>query len=500
MAPATGAGEPMSALSRPRPTEAPMASRWTALAFIALAQLMIALDATIVSIALPSAQRELGATDAQRQWVLTAYALAFGCLLLLGGRVSDVLGRKPAFLIGLAGFAAASAIGGAAPVFWVLAVARATQGAFAALLAPTVLSLVAVTFTEPRERAKAFAIYGTIAGTGAAVGLVVGGVVTEYLTWRWCLYVNVPIALLAAAGGWLALPAPRRQRRLELRFDVLGLVLASGGLASLVIAASQAVSHGWASTRVLTLLALCATLLVLFVMWERRCRTPLVPFSIVLDRTRGGSYLAALLAVASMSGVYLILTYYLQEVLGYTPLQAGLAFLPLPVTSQVVSWALVSRLLPHLPPRALMAPAALVAALGMGLLTLLPDGGGYLAHVLPAEILLGSGISGVMVPAFSVATSGLDPRQTGAGSALATTATQIGGSLGIALLNTVAAAATAGYLAVHGVTATTAALAHGYAVAAGYGAALFAAAALVAALLITAGRPAPDASPGGTSR
>ena len=479
----------MRALSGPRSAATPLASRWTALAFMALAQLMIALDATIVSIALPSAQRALGASDAERQWMLTAYALAFGCLLLLGGRVSDVIGRKAAFLIGLAGFATASAVGGAAPAFWVLVFARATQGAFAALLAPTVLSLVAVTFTEPRERAKAFAIYGTIAGTGTAVGLVVGGVVTEYLSWRWCLYVNVPIALVAAAGGWLALRTPPRHRPVGGRFDALGLALASAGLASLVIACTQALSQGWASARVLTLLALSATCFFVFVVWEGRCRVPLVPFSIVLDRTRGGAYLTALLAIAGMSGVYLILTYYLQVVLRYTPLQAGLAFLPLPAASQLVSWAVVSRLLPRVPPRALMAPGALVAALGMGVLTLLPSGGAYPTHVLPAEILLGGGISGLMVPAFSVATLGLDPRQAGVGSALANTATQVGGSLGTALLNTAAAGATTAYLALHG-AAMTAALVHGYAVAAGCGAAIFTAAALVAALLITAGPPA----------
>jgi EmrB/QacA subfamily drug resistance transporter len=492
----------MPALTGPRPVEAPAANRWTALAFMALAQLMIALDATVVSIALPTAQRALGASDAERQWMLTAYGLAFGCLLLLGGRVSDAIGRRPAFLIGLAGFATASAVGGAAPVFWVLVVARATQGAFAALLAPTVLSLVAVTFTEPRERAKAFAIYGTIAGTGAAVGLVVGGIVTEYLTWRWCLYVNVPIALVAATGGWLALRTPPRHRPIGGRFDALGLVLASAGLASLVIACTQAVTQGWTSARVMTLLALSATLFLLFVAWERHCRVPLVPFSIVLDRIRGGAYLTALLAIAGMSGVYLILTYYLQEVLRYTPLQAGLAFLPLPAASQLVSWAVVSRLLPRVPPRALMAPGAVVAALGMGVLTLLPSGGGYPTHVLPAEILLGGGISGLMVPAFSLATLGLDPRQAGVGSALANTATQVGGSLGTALLNTAAAGATTAYLALHGAAAMTAALVHGYAVAAGCGAAIFTAAALVAALLITAGPPTRVAvrPTGGTSR
>lgn len=492
----------MGALAGRRPARAATPSRWTALAFMALAQLMIALDATIVSIALPSAQRALGASNAERQWVLTAYALAFGCLLLLGGRISDVLGRKPSFLIGLAGFAAASAVGGAAPVFWLLVAARAAQGAFAALLAPAVLSLVAVTFTKPRERAKAFAIYGTIAGTGAATGLVVGGVVTQYLTWRWCLYVNVPIALIAAGGGWLALRTPSAGQRRELRFDVLGLVLATGGLAALVIACAEAVTRGWGSAVVLVLLGLCVALLALFVVWERRCESPLVPFSVVLDRVRGGAFLAAGLAVASMSGVYLILTYYLQEVLGYTPLQAGLAFLPLPATSQLVSWIVVSRLVPLVPPRALMAPGAVVAAAGMGVLTLIPAGGGYLTHVLPAEVLLGAGISSLMVPAFSVATLGLDPRRAGVGSALANAATQIGGSLGAALLNTVAAGATAGYLALHGAKALPAALVHGYAVAAGCGAAILFVAALLAALLINAGRPAqpPAGSGGGTSR
>ena len=492
----------MSARWGPRAIGAPLAGRWTALAFMALAQLMIALDATIVSIALPSAQRGLGASDADRQWVLTAYTLAFGCLLLLGGRVSDAIGRKPAFLIGLVGFATASALGGAAPVFGVLAAARAAQGAFAALLAPTVLSIVAVTFTEPRERARAFAIYGTIAGTGAAVGLVVGGVVTEYLSWRWCLYVNIPVALLAAAGGWLALRTPPSHRGTWLRFDVPGLVLASAGLASLVIACSQAVGRGWGSVTVLTLFGLCVVFLVAFVLWEQRCDIPLVPLPIVLDRTRGGAYLAAGLAVASMTGVYLILTYYLQEVRGYTPLQAGLAFLPLPAASQLASWSVVSPLIPRVAPRALMAPGALVAALGMVILTLVPGGGGFATHVLPAEILLGAGISALMVPAFSIATLGLDPRQAGVGSALANAATQIGGSLGAAVLNTIAAGATAGYLALHGAAAITSALVHGYAVAAGAGAAILTMAALVAAFLITGGRPgtAPAGRSGGTSR
>src|SRR2546426_7338032 len=195
--------------STPKPADVaaarPDARRWTALGFIALAQLMAALDATIVSIALPSAQRALAASDAERQWVITAYTLAFGGLLLLGGRIADTVGRRRAFLIGLGGFAVASVVGGSAQSFIVLLAARAAQGAFAALLAPTALSLLAVTFTEPRERARAFAVYGAIAGSGAALGLLLGGALTEYLDWRWCLYVNVPIALVAAVGGWRGL-------------------------------------------------------------------------------------------------------------------------------------------------------------------------------------------------------------------------------------------------------------------------------------------------------
>src|SRR5438094_2002126 len=217
----------------------PDSRRWTALAFIAIAQLMIALDATIVSIALPSAQSALGASDADRQWVVTAYALAFGGLLLLGGKVADYAGRKRAFLIGLAGFALASAIGCVVPNFATLVAARRLQGAFAALLAPTALSLLAVSFTQPRERATAFAVYGSIAGSGAAIGLLLGGVLTQYLTWRWCLYVNLPVAIVAAVGGWIVLPGSGA--RVRARFDLPGVALATAGLVALVYACTEAV-------------------------------------------------------------------------------------------------------------------------------------------------------------------------------------------------------------------------------------------------------------------
>src|SRR5947209_15556742 len=222
--------------------------RWVALAFIAVAQLMIALDATIVSIALPSAQAALGASDADRQWVVTAYTLAFGGLLLLGGRIADYLGRKRAFMIGLAGFALASVAGGAAPNFAALVAARAAQGAFAALLAPTALALLATSFTQARERATAFAVYGSIAGSGAAIGMLLGGALTQYLSWRWCLYVNLPIAVVAAIGGSMVL-APSKSRSRP-TFDMLGALLVTGGLAALVYACTNVVAFGWSSLSV----------------------------------------------------------------------------------------------------------------------------------------------------------------------------------------------------------------------------------------------------------
>jgi EmrB/QacA subfamily drug resistance transporter len=475
----------------PQPTTAasePTPRRWTSLAFVALAQLMVALDATIVSIALPSAQAALHATDADRQWVITAYTLSFGGLLLLGGRFADFFGRKRTFLAGLAGFALASAIGGAAPSFAILVGARALQGAFGALLAPTALALLATTFTEPKERAKAFAVYGAIAGSGAAAGMLLGGVLTQYLAWRWCLYANIPIAVVAAIGGGLVLRDSRSA--VPPRFDVLGAVLAAGGLVALVYACTLAVTQGWGSTVVLTLFAAAIALLALFVAWQARAAQPLLPLRIVLDRNRGGAYLSVALGLAGMFGAFLFLTYYLQVVLRFTPLQAGLAFLPITLASQVGSWVIAARLMPHLPARFLMAPGALVAAAGMALLTQLQPDSNYLALVLPAELLLGLGTSCVMVPAFSIGTLGVDRRDAGIAAATVNTFQQIGGSLGVAVLNTIAAGATAAVLAANSsAQLRVEAIVHGYSVAAGWGMAILVLGAIVAAVLINAGKP-----------
>jgi EmrB/QacA subfamily drug resistance transporter len=461
---------------------APSPRRWLALVVAATAQLMVALDATIVNIALPSAQTALGGSDAQRQWVITAYTLAFGGLLLLGGRVADRLGRKRTFLVGLAGFAAASALGGAAPNLTVLIGARALQGCFAALLTPTALSLVAVTFTDPRERAKAFAVYGGIAGSGGALGLILGGALTQLVSWRWCLYVNVPIAIAAAVGAWTVVPDVRGAR--VGRFDLAGAVLATGGLVALVEACTRAVSDGWTAVAVVALLGASVVLFVLFVVRESTAAHPLLPLRIVRDRNRGGAYIAVACAVAAMYGVFLLLTYDFQVVLHYSPIRAGLAFLPMSIVVLFSSGAIASRLLPRVPPRLLIAPGLLVAAGGMLLLTGLRVDSTYAAGILPAEVLLGLGMGCVFVPAFNLATQGVNPREAGIASATANTAQQVGGSVGTALLNTVAASAATGVAATH-----AAALVHGYAVATGWGAAILAVGALLAAALVNAGTP-----------
>ncbi len=460
--------------------------RWIALAFIAVAQLMIALDATITNIALPSAQAELGFSDTHRQWVITAYTLAFGGLLLLGGRLADHLGRTRALAIGLLGFAAASALGGFATNFAMLIAARGLQGAFAALLAPTVLSLIATTFTAPEERARAFAIFGAIAGSGGAVGLVLGGVLAEDLTWRACLYVNAPIAVVAAIGARSVLgPAVPVHRT---RLDVPGALLAIGGMTSIVYACAQASP----STSRIALIGMGAALLAAFAVREARVREPLLPLRILRNRNRVGACLTVAFGVAGMLATFLFLTYYLQAVLRYPPVQAGLAFLPLSAAVLASSQLLAARLQAHVPPRVLITSGLLVAAAALGLLTGLSTTATYATHVLPAEVLLGLGIGCVFSPAVSVATHQVDPRDAGVTAAVVNTAQQVGGSIGVAVLNTVAAAATGGLLAAG--TARSDALVAGYTTAAFWTALTLAAGALISAVLINA--PAPKQQPG----
>jgi EmrB/QacA subfamily drug resistance transporter len=465
--------------------------RWLALVVIALAQLMVALDATIVNIALPSAQGALGFSDSDRQWVITAYTLSFAGLLLLGGRIADRIGRRRAFLAGLAGFAAASALAGAATGFEMLVAGRALQGAFAALLTPTALSMVAVTFTEPRERAKAFGVYGAVASSGGAAGLLLGGALTEYLDWRWCLYVNVVIAGCALFAGRAVLPSPPVAA--SEKIDLIAGALITSGLAVVVFGCSQAVRHGWGSPEVVVPLAAGVLAICLFAARQAHSASPLLPPHIVANRDRAGAYLAVAAAVVGAFGMFLMLTYYFQVILQYSPLQAGVAFLPLTVAVSASAYGLGSRLLPRVAPRMLIVPGLLVAAAGLALLTRLDASSDYLTLILPAQLLLGAGMGCVFTPAISVATSGVEPRNAGVAAAAANTSMQVGGSIGTAVLNTIAVTATAGYLSSHAHSETAAlnALVHGYASAIGWAAALLAAVAVVAMVLIRAPRPSP---------
>ncbi|KIZ19478.1 Puromycin resistance protein pur8 [Streptomyces natalensis ATCC 27448] len=477
---------------------------------------MVVLDATIVNIALPSAQHDLGISDANRQWVITAYTLAFGGLLLLGGRIADLVGRKRTFMVGLVGFAAASGLGGAATSAGLLFGARALQGAFGALLAPSALSLLTTTFTKGRERSKAFGIYGAIAGGGAAIGLIAGGVLTEYLTWRWCLYVNVPVAVIALAGATVFLRDKREKD--GARLDVVGVLLGCGGLVAIVYACNEAEPHGWGDDRVVGLLAGGVALLALFAWWQTRARYPLLPLHIVRDRNRGGAFLTMALTTIAMFGMFLFMTYYLQTVLDYSPVKTGLAYLPMTAAIVIGSTQISARLLHRLAPRWLMVPGALLVAGGLHSLTYLTARSAYASHVLPAELLVGLGMGLIFMPVMATATFGVAPQDSGVTSATVNTSQQVGGSIGTALLNTIAASTSATYLAVHlsqaaqrtaGRPLPPAArgalvkdgVVHGFTVAIGAGSAIMLLAALVAGLMVT-GRaarppvsaPAPSAS------
>jgi EmrB/QacA subfamily drug resistance transporter len=436
MPPETAVGQAHSALD-PR--------RWKALIFIALAQLMVVLDATIVNIALPSAQLDLGISDGNRQWVITAYALAFGGLLLFGGRVADLWGRRRAFIVGLIGFALASALGGAAQNEGMLFAARALQGVFGALAAPAALSLLTVLFTDAKERAKAFGIYGAIAGAGAAVGLLLGGVLTEYMDWRWTFFVNIPFAAAAAAGAWLVIREPEAARNRS-TLDVPGVVLASLGLVALVYGFSRAEQKDWTESITIAMFVASVVLLTAFAIVESRVKSPLLPLRVILDRNRGGAYLTLGLAMIGMFGLFLFLTYYLQGVRGYSPVQTGFAFMPMVVGMIVGSTQIGTRLVTRVPPRYLMGPGFAVGALGILLLTQLSIDTSYWGVIVPAEVLLGLGMGTAFMPGMSLATERVKPTDAGVASAMVNVSQQVGGAIGTALLNTIAASATASYL------------------------------------------------------
>ncbi|OLB66957.1 MAG: MFS transporter [Actinobacteria bacterium 13_2_20CM_2_72_6] len=416
------------------------------------------LDATVVNIALPSAQKALHITDADRQWIVTAYTLTFGGLLLLGGRVADYFGRKRAFLIGLLGFAAASALGGAAVNAATLFAARALQGVFGALLAPAALSLLTVTFVESKERARAFGVFGAISGGGAAIGLISGGVLTQYANWRWCLLVNIPIALIAFAA---AVPLVRESRAHgNTRYDVPGAILATGGLTALVYGFTKAATEAdhWGSTVTITWLAVSAVLLIASLWWESRTSNPLLPLRVLLDRNRGVSYIVSILTGAGMLGMFLFMTYYLQQTMHYSALKSGVAYLPFS-GGIVVAAGIAAQLLPRVGPRVLMSIGGVLTTGAMVWLTGLDLNSSYVTDILPAFIAMSVGMGLIFVPLSSTSLSGVSDHDAGVASAMVNTTQQVGGSLGTALLNTIFTTALAAYATTHGVAPLE--LAHG---------------------------------------
>ena len=484
-------------MSGPTQTDRHHERRWRILAVIAVAQLMVVLDVTIVNIALPSAQADLGFDPDSRQWVITAYALAFGSLLLLGGKISDLIGRKWTFVAGLAGFAGASAIGGAAPSFEVLVGARALQGAFAALLAPAALSIVTTTFTDPGERGKAFGIYGALATAGAAVGLLLGGFLTELLTWRWTMYVNLAFAIPAAIAAARLLVNMRPAERP--RVDVPGVLVATSGLFALVYGFSSAEMDGWTAPMTIGMLAYGVVAAGVFVAIERRVASPLLPLRVVSDRNRGAAFLAVSVAGVAMFATFLFLTYYLQQGLGFSPIESGLAFLPLVLAIFATAPAAATKLLPRVGPRPLVPTGMAIAALGVVYLTRMGVESSYAGAVLPAVIVMGVGFGLIMAPSFATATHGIEPGDAGVASAMVNTSQQVGGSLGLALLSTLFAGAVSSYTAAAGTPVALAqaeAAVHGYTTAFWWAAGILAAGAIATRLLFERGhRTAPAHGP-----
>ena len=426
-------------------TPAVSSRRWWTLVTVGLAQLMVVLDATVVNIAMPAAQADLGFSDGDRQWIVTAYSLAFGSLLLLGGRLSDLMGRKRAFIIGLVGFAIASALGGAADSFGTLVAARALQGVFAALLAPTALAMLTTTFTIPKERARAFGVFGAIAGAGGAVGLLLGGFLTEQFDWRWNLYINVVIAVVAIVGAALFIITPKTTGPRP-KLDVPGTVLVSGALFSLVYGFANAETDGWDSPLSWAFLAAAAVLLVVLVLWQRRAAHPLLPLSIILDRNRGAAFISVMIAGAGMFGIFLFVTYYLQASLGYSPQQTGFAFLPMIAMLVLAAQLGTNLLVPRFGPKVMVPFGMTLGAIGMLLLTRLDLDSSYVGNVMPALMVLGFAMGSIMPASMQTATLGVDRAFAGVASATVNTSQQVGGSIGVALLNTLAASAATAYV------------------------------------------------------
>ena len=462
--------------------------RWTTLVVIAISQLMLVLDSSIMNIAIPTAKIDLHISNANQQWVITAYTLAFGSLLLLGGRIGDYMGRKKIFLVGLIGFAASSALGGFAINQGMLYGSRALQGVFGALLAPAALALISETFTVPSERAKAFGVMGAISGGGAAIGLIVGGTLTEFASWRWCLGVNTPIAIVAALLAVKYVHESKAEG--DNTYDIPGVITATAGLFSLTYGFNQAATSGWADGHTIGFLAGAVVLLIAFIMIESKVANPLMPLRVITERNRGGSYLGSLVVGAGIFSMFLFLGLYLQVILGFSPLKTGFAFLPF--TAGIIIFAgISSQLLPKVGPKPLMVPGLIFSGIGLLLLTRITPVTGYWSHVVPSLVIISSGMALVFIPLTSTSLHAVSHHDTGVASAMVNTSQQIGGSLGTALLNTVAATATTTFAAANtslGKALMPAAMTHGFTVAFKFSAVLLFTGALVLFFFINIGK------------
>jgi EmrB/QacA subfamily drug resistance transporter len=413
---------------------------WLVLVLVCLAQFMVVLDATIVNVALPSIQKDLGLSEANLQWIVNAYALVFGGFLLLGGRAGDLLGRKRLFLIGLVIFTAASLLDGLASSSGMLIGARAVQGLGAALISPAALSIISITFAEGAERAKALGVWAAIAIGGSAVGLILGGFLTQVFSWPWIFFVNVPVGVVAFVLSLRLIPESRDEH-VQRSFDLPGAVTATAGLMALVYAIVKTETDGWTSTVTISFFVVAAVLLTSFVLIEMRTKAPLVRLSIFRVRSLTTANIVMFLVASGMFAMFFFNTLYIQRVLLYGPLKAGLAFLPF-TAGIMVSAGLASRFAPRVGVRPVAAVGMVVSVIGMLLLTRLPVDGTYVADVLPALLLTSLGMGAVFMPLTLIATTGLKDEDQGLASGLFNTSQQIGGALGLAVLSTVAASRT----------------------------------------------------------
>ena len=463
-----------------------------ALAVIAGAQLMVVLDATIVNIALPSIQEGLGFSPTSLAWVLNAYTLTFGGLLLLGGRMGDLYGRRRMFMIGIGVFAGASLLGGfATSQAWLLG-ARVLQGVGGAIASPTALSLVTTTFPEGHERNRAFGVYAAVSGAGAAIGLILGGLLTDLASWRWVFFVNVPIAILLLVVTPFVL---HESEPSEGRLDLPGAITSTIGIGSLVYGFIHAATDGWSNTITLLSFGLAIVLLVAFVLIEANSRQPLMPLRLFSDRNRSSSYVVMLSIAAALFAMFFFLTQFVQEILGYSPIKAGLAFLPVSIVIVIVA-QIIARVITRTGPRPLIAIGCVAVGLGLLWFSTLTAESDYLTLLLPAMIVMAFGLAFIFVPITLTAVAGVDHQDAGIASGMLNVTQQIGGTLGLSILVTVFATATKNFIntqlagAGSGVKPTLAqqhalqngALAHGWAMAFRF-AAIFALVGLVTTLI-----------------